>query len=62
MKQEGYRSKYEIKYEIKKVEATTDVLTGRGGLALFVRYLYKAGIYELLAERFNPTFAIGGLF
>ncbi len=49
MKQEGYKSKYEI----KKVEVTTDVLTGRGGLALFVRYLYMVGIYELLAERFN---------
>ncbi|MBI3599580.1 MAG: hypothetical protein HY097_02930 [Nitrospinae bacterium] len=42
-----------LKYEIKKVEVTTDVLTGRGGLALFVHYLYMAGIYELLTERFN---------
>lgn len=29
------------------------MLTGRGGLALFVHYLYKVGIYELLTERFN---------
>lgn len=37
--------------EIDRVELTEDSLTGRGGLALFVRYISKIRIYPLL-ERF----------
>lgn len=32
---------------------TDDTLTGRGGLALFSRYLTKIGIYALLEEQFG---------
>jgi hypothetical protein len=35
------------------VETTTDNLTGRGGLALFVKYLNGIGIYSLLDESFG---------
>jgi hypothetical protein len=39
------------KCKIDRIEKTDDSLTGRGGLALFVRYLSKIKIYALL-ERF----------
>ena len=35
------------------METTTNILTGRGGLALFVKYLNGAGIYSLLDESFG---------
>lgn len=38
---------------ISKVEVTTDTLTGRGGMALFVRYIEKVGICALLLELFG---------
>ena len=38
---------------ISKVEVTTDTLTGRGGMALFVRYLEKVGIGAILLASFG---------
>lgn len=38
---------------ITRVETTSDTLTGRGGLALFSRYLEKIGIFDLLEDRFG---------
>lgn len=38
---------------INKIEATTETITGRGGLALFSRYLEKIGILILLGEKFG---------
>lgn len=37
-----------------KVGTTTDTLTGRGGLALFSRYLRNIGIFEHLERLFGP--------
>ena len=44
--------KFKSKGKINKVEVTEDTLTGRGGLALFVRYLSKIDIYSLLLNSF----------
>jgi len=44
MKQNEFKSKWRI----NKVDVTEDTLTGRGGLALFVRYLSQINIYALL--------------
>jgi hypothetical protein len=41
------------KQKINKIGQTDDFLTGRGGLALFVRYLSKIGIYKLLERYFG---------
>ncbi len=49
MKQIAFRSKCRI----NKVEVTKDTLTGRGGMALFVRYLSKVNIYGLLLDSFG---------
>jgi len=38
---------------INDVEATSDILTSRGGLALFSRYLENIGIFELLIDTFG---------
>jgi len=38
---------------INDVEVTSDILTGRGGLALFSRYLENIGIFELLIDTFG---------
>jgi hypothetical protein len=38
---------------ISRVEATTDTLTGRGGLALFVRYLRGTKVLSLLERAFG---------
>jgi len=46
-------SKYTSPRRICKIEITDDTLTGRGGLALFSRYLTKIGIYALLEEQFG---------
>jgi hypothetical protein len=45
--------RFKSKYKISKVEVTGDTLTGRGGLALFVRYLNQVNIYALLFNRFG---------
>ncbi len=42
-----------IKRKINKIDVTTDNLTGRGGLALFVKYLSAVEIYPLLIELFG---------
>lgn len=44
---------YTSQNRICKVESTTDTLTGRGGLALFARYLTTIDIYRLLDEKFG---------
>jgi len=49
MKQIAFRSKRKI----NAVDVTKDTLTGRGGLALFVRYLSQVNIYGLLFEAFG---------
>jgi len=49
MKQIGFKSKCKI----DKVDVTGDTLTGRGRMALFVRYLGKINIYGLLLEFFG---------
>ena len=52
MKQITFKSKCKI----NKVDVTEDTLTGRGGLALFVRYLSQVNIYALLFDCFrSPT-------
>jgi hypothetical protein len=38
---------------IRKIEITRDTITGRGGLALFSRYLDQCGILELLTRQFS---------
>jgi hypothetical protein len=49
MKQITFKSKCKI----KKVDVTEDTLTGRGGMALFVRYLSQVNIYTLLLDSFG---------
>ena len=39
---------------IDRVEATTDTLTSRGGLALFVRYLDRIGLETPVGQWFGP--------
>lgn len=48
MKQDVFKSKCKI----NKVDVTDDTLTGRGGLALFVRYLTSINIYAILLDYF----------
>jgi len=46
--------KYKIRNsKINRIEKTDDSLTGRGGLALFVRYLSTIGIYPFLERTFS---------
>ena len=40
-------------YRIKSVEITTDTLTSRGGMSLFVKYLQAIAILPLLLEKFG---------
>jgi hypothetical protein len=49
MKQSGLKGEYQI----NKVDVTEDNLTGRGGMALYVRYLSNVGIYPLLLSLFG---------
>jgi hypothetical protein len=44
---------YSTSVKISKVEATNDTLTGRGGLALFNRYLSGVGILDILKNNFG---------
>jgi hypothetical protein len=44
--------RFKRKCKISKVDVTEDALTGRGGVALFVRYLSRVNIYALLVEAF----------
>ena len=41
------------KRKIDKVEETTDTLTGRGGMTLFVKYLHNVGIKQILLNHFG---------
>ena len=41
------------KQEIMGIEKTKDILTSRGGLALFVRYVSKIGIYPIIERSFG---------
>ena len=45
---------YKPSKPIATVESTKDTLSGRGGLALFVRYLSGIGIYPILQRFFGP--------
>ena len=45
--------KFKSKCKISKVDVTEDTLTGRGGVALFVRYLSQVNIYVLLVDAFS---------
>jgi hypothetical protein len=45
---------FKSKGKISKVEVTDDTLTARGGLALFIRYLSRINIYEVLFGSFAP--------
>ena len=45
--------RFKSKCKIGMVDVTEDTLTGRGGLALFVRYLSQVNIYGLLFEAFS---------
>ena len=47
-------SKTQTTYRIANVATTSDTLTSRGGLALFVRYLSQIQIAPLLEEAFGP--------
>jgi hypothetical protein len=47
------QNKCKSKEKITKVEVTGDTLTGRGGLALFVRYLSSINIYAIFLEHFS---------
>jgi hypothetical protein len=49
MKQNAYKSKCKI----NKIGVTDDTLTGRGGMALFVKYLNSVEIYPLLQSFFG---------
>jgi hypothetical protein len=45
--------RFKSKCKISSVDVTGDTLTGRGGLALFVRYMSQVDIYGLLFNRFG---------
>jgi len=47
------RDEFKSSSRITKIGVTSDTLTGRGGLALFVRYLNNIGIYSILTESFG---------
>lgn len=47
------QNEFKSKYEINKIGLTKDTLTGRGGMALFVRYLSRIGIYGFLLGHFG---------
>ncbi len=49
MKQAAIKSKNRI----NKIDVTTDTLTGRGGMSLYVRYLRGIKIYGLFLEQFS---------
>ena len=49
MRQTGF----EGEKRINKIDITEDNLTGRGGMALYARYLSKVSIYPILANYFG---------
>jgi len=48
------RKKRKKQTKINKIGITNDVLTGRGGMALFSKYLHGTEILEYLSHSFNP--------
>lgn len=46
------QNEWKGKSKISRVDVTNDTLTGRGGLALFVRYLSSVNIYALMVGPF----------
>ena len=42
-----------MKSKINKIEVTSDLLTSRGGLTLFCRYLEMIGILDILQTTFG---------
>jgi len=47
------QNKFKSKEKTRKVGITGDTLTGRGGMALFVRYISRINIYAILFEQFS---------
>jgi hypothetical protein len=47
------QKKFKSKQEIKKIEVTSDTLSGRGGLAVFCKYLSSVGIFSILVSQFG---------
>ena len=45
--------KYKSSERINSVEVTSDTITGRGGLALFSRYLETINIFSILDNKFG---------
>jgi hypothetical protein len=45
--------KYTTSKRISRIETTNDTLTGRAGLALFVRYLSKINLFPFLEQKFG---------
>jgi hypothetical protein len=50
---EPLMSRTKTKTKITRVEVTDDIITGRGGLALFVRYLTATHVLSLLSDKFG---------
>ena len=40
-------------FQIKGIESTTDLLTGRAGLASFQKYLNETGLLDCLSRKFS---------
>ena len=49
----SFQEKNKQSQHIDKIESTTDNLTGRGGLALFSRYIEKIQILDIMANKFG---------
>ena len=47
------KNDFKSKCKINKIGVTNDTLTGRGGMALFVKYLNSVEIYPLLQSFFG---------
>ena len=47
------KTRYKSKYKINKIDVTNDTLTGRGGMAVFAKYLNNVEIYPLLSNFFG---------
>jgi hypothetical protein len=45
--------------KITKIGLTNNKLSGRGGLALFLRYVERTGLYALMSGRLLPVISQG---
>lgn len=52
-KQKVDKGKKKVVRRIRKIEMTDDTLTGRGGLALVLRYIERTKFYRLITDRFG---------